>query len=166
MWIVMALLAAGAHARSFIGVTSRPSFRFGNDLGKFEWFADVQWKSEALHGTIMDSSVHSNELDFEPSVGCNVQVYDSLFTAYLGGALGTVLSFFSGEFSDVIHITACLGGGIEWRLMPKLSILGEYMLSMYFIAYPDKPDSWWADVGYGFTNKPSIQLRYYIGPWQ
>lgn len=164
MWLVLLLAWASASARSFVGVTSWPSFRFGSDLGRFEWFADVQWDSWLGTGTYGGRWVNNNELWFGPSLGCNVQLYDSTFKAYVGGTLGADFIFVNGEYTDVYQFNVHLGGGLEFVLSPKLSLLAEYMFGIGLAIFPESP-SYVYDQQWRFYPRPSVQLRYYIGPW-
>ena len=161
------LLPGSGVARSLIGITTWPSFRFGNDIGRLDWYVDIRWAATSAWGRHGDSTVHVSWLDFEPSIGCNIAVYDSMFTAYLGGALGTLLDFQNNAYSDKVNIRLLLGGGIEWPLHPKLSILGEYLLGLAMTWYPETSASgvsYYYTFSLGLHSRPSIQLRYYIGP--
>jgi hypothetical protein len=155
------LLQQSVSARSLVAVTSWPSFRLGNDLGRFDWYVDLRWSSFAAWGHMGDTTIHDNSFSLEPLAGCNVAVYDSLFTVYVGGGVGTRFEFQNSAYADRMNVLAILGGGIEWSFNSKLSLLGEYMLGATFTFYPD--DSYY-DYSHGFYNRPSLQLRYYIGP--
>lgn len=163
--ISVLVLAPNIHARSrsFVGVTSWPSFRLGTDLGRFEWYVDLQWYSWASQWDERDSSYKSADLTLSPSVGGNVTLYDSLLVAYVGGLLGTDLRFYNGEYSDEVDINVALGGGVEWRFHDKVSLVAEYLLGFSMTFYPDIGDRT-NFFGYGFHNLPSVQFRYYIGP--
>jgi len=159
--LLLLLLQSIACARSLVGITTWPSFRLGNDVGRFDWYFDLRWSSLSVWGELADSSLQVTWLDFEPSVGGNYALYDSLFTAYIGGALGTLLQFENNAYSDQVNITLMLGGGLEWPLTEKLSLVSEYLLSGSLTFYPDGSIY---DVSFGLHNRPSVQLRYYIGP--
>lgn len=165
-FLALALLAGASSAKSFVSVTSWPSFRLGNDLGRFDWYLDVQWWSFQGHDIDVGADSSGNEFFFEPTIGCNVQVYDSLFKVYLGGFLGTWLDFVDGEYSDLVNISVGIGGGIEVALTRKISVIGEYMFNVWFSVMPDNRGYYFYDYTNGFTNRPSVQLRYYIGPAQ
>ena len=163
--------AGTAHARSYVGVTTFPSFRLGNDLGRFDWYFDLQWNSwvntwtEEYDTTVREVSY--KELTFSPSLGCNVALYDSVITAYVGGFLGTDLRFQQGVFTDEIVVKIALGGGMELRLRDKVSLVGEYLIGFYITFLPDLDADriqYTDHRHYGFHNRPSLQLRYYIGP--
>jgi hypothetical protein len=164
------LCQSWAAGRSLIAVTTWPSFRIGNDIGRFDWYFDIRWAGVSYWGTTQGDSVidfQDTYLNFEPSLGCNYALYDSTFSAYIGAGLGTLLQFTNSAYSDDINIQLSLGGGIEWAFSPKLSIIGEYLLGFQLTLLPET-------TVYGATNiyhtslsvynKPSLQLRYYIGP--
>ncbi len=158
------LLCSAAAGRSLVAITTWPSFRLGNDIGRFDWYFDVRWAGVSYWGEYGDSTFQQTYLDFEPSVGCNVALYDSLFTAYVGGALGSLLEFEDGAYSDRVNITLLLGGGIEWPLTAKLSIIGEYMLACGLTFFPETSSQLQYNTGLNLYSRPSLQLRYYIGP--
>jgi hypothetical protein len=162
--LAVLLLCGAAWGRSFVGVTTLPSFRFGNDLGRFDWYFDVHWNSWVYSRDLNDTiHVSDKDLTFSPSAGCNFAVYDSTLTAYVGGMLGTDLRFEDGTLTDEIAVNVGLGGGLEVRLRDKVSLLAEYMLGFWISFYPDIAGLT-NRVSYGFHNRPSIQVRYYIGP--
>jgi hypothetical protein len=166
-------LACAGQARSFIGVTTWPSFRLGNDLGRFDWHFDLGWSMTSERQTRNNTALEGSSLTFEPALGCNVALRDTGFTAYVGGMVGTWLRFDNGEYSDETNVRFALGGGLEIPLLDgKVCIVGEYLLGFWASLLPDqiptetRPniDRIEDHVRYGFSHIPSLQVRYFVGP--
>ncbi len=177
MWagagVMIFCLVCSAGGTSFVGVTTWPSFRLGNDLGRFDWYLDLNWSSYTERETRDGRELAGSELIFEPALGCNVTVFDTTVNAYVGGMIGTWLRFENAEYSGGTNLDIGLGGGLEVPLLNgKISILGEYLLGFWISFLPDNipternPGPLLEDqVRYGFHHIPSIQFRYYIGPF-
>ncbi len=164
--LILLLCSAAVSARSFVGITTWPSFRLGNDLGRFEWYLDIAWHSSVWSADPAGTdTLHysSKYLEFSPSLGCNVALYDSVFTAYVAVLLGTDLRFENGVYADVVDLDLGVGGGLEWRLGDKVGLIGEYLLEFWLTVRPDSHE-YVNEYSYGFLSRPSVQLRYYIGP--
>lgn len=158
--------AVTVSARSFVGITTWPSFRLGNDLGRFDWYLDIAWRSSVWSADSANvDTLHfsSKYLEFSPSLGCNITLYDSVFTVYVAAVLGTDLRFYNSVYADVVDLDFAAGGGLEWRLGDKVGLIGEYLIGFWLTVRPDSPD-YTNEYAYGFLSRPSVQLRYYIGP--
>ncbi|MBD3241123.1 MAG: hypothetical protein GF331_11100 [Chitinivibrionales bacterium] len=161
--LLLLLCSLPVSGRSFVGITTWPSFRLGNDLGRFEWFLDIAWHSSVWSAEKDTLHLSSKYLEFSPSLGCNVTLYDSVFSVYVGAVVGSDFRFYNGTYSDITDLDFAAGGGLEWRLGDKVGLVGEYLLEFWVAIYPES-HGYTDEYQYGFRNRPSVQLRYYIGP--